>query len=136
MAAEGGCLCRGVRYRIDGEVGPAGYCHCADCRKLTGSPFGISSPVAIQDFVIESGNLGAFTKQADSGRSLTRYFCPDCGSPIYTWAPDNPDVAYVKAGTFDEPELIHPTLEAWCGSRVDWAVIPQDLAQFEKGRFA
>lgn len=33
MAASGGCLCGAVRFTCDGELGPAGYRHCEDCRR-------------------------------------------------------------------------------------------------------
>ena len=39
----GGCLCEAVRYEYDGEVGPAGICHCRDCRHVTGSAFIVRS---------------------------------------------------------------------------------------------
>ena len=134
MTAKGGCLCGAVRYRIETGIGPAGYCHCADCRKLTGGPFGISAPVATDGFFIDTGKLGKFTKCGDSGRELTRHFCSDCGSPIFTSAPAHPQTVYIKGGTLDDPSLIAPALEAWCSSKVEWARIPLNLRQFSKGR--
>lgn len=38
----GGCLCGQIQYEYKGEVGPAVYCHCSDCRKVTGSAFIVS----------------------------------------------------------------------------------------------
>ena len=37
---SGSCLCRSCVYQIDGGIEPAGVCHCEDCRKVTGGPFG------------------------------------------------------------------------------------------------
>ena len=34
---RGSCLCGGVRYEIDGQIGPALNCHCSMCRKATGA---------------------------------------------------------------------------------------------------
>ena len=133
MAATGGCLCGEVRYRIGGEVGPAAYCHCDDCRRVTGSAFNVSAPVQFADFELASGTLGHHTKAAEGGTPLTRYFCAACGSPIYTASPRHPDVIYVKAGSFDDPAVIHPERQAWTSSRVPWAVIPPALRSFSKG---
>jgi hypothetical protein len=36
---EGGCLCGGVRYRVTGKLGPAGYCHYKQCQRASGSAF-------------------------------------------------------------------------------------------------
>jgi hypothetical protein len=44
---------------------------------------------------------------------LTRYFCPECGSPLYTVSPVHPDVLYLKAGTLDDPRLVQPRHQNW-----------------------
>lgn len=133
MPITGGCLCGAVRYSIAGEVGPAGYCHCTDCRRVTGSAFNIAAPVRKADFDL-TGELGSHSHPAESGMILTRYFCAACGSPIYGGSPRHPDIVYVRAGTFDDPDVVRPALEAWCSSKVSWAQIPASLQTFAKGR--
>ena len=64
----GGCLCGAVRYACDDEPGTAGYCHCSDCRRVSGSAFGVSVPVAASAFRITKGTPKSYTKAADSGR--------------------------------------------------------------------
>jgi hypothetical protein len=77
----GGCLCGSVRYQCEGELGPAAYCHCVDCRKCTDSAFNIGVRIEARQFQIVRGSPRAFTKSGESGTPLTRHFCPDCGSP-------------------------------------------------------
>jgi hypothetical protein len=36
---KGSCLCGGVCYEIDGEVGPMAHCYCSMCRKQHGASF-------------------------------------------------------------------------------------------------
>jgi hypothetical protein len=132
VAVTGGCLCGAVRYSISGELGPAGYCHCSDCRRVTGSAFNIAAPVRISDFEL-TGRLGSYAHPAESGTMLTRYFCAACGSPIYGGSPRHPDVIYVRAGSFDDPAVIRPNRQSWTRSRVDWAVIPPTITTFNKG---
>ena len=132
--ASGGCLCGAVRWEIDGEVGAAEVCHCADCRRVTGSAFIASARQDAESFRIVSGTLGSYTQTADSGNELTRYFCANCGSPIYGDSPAHPGVVYVRAGTFDDPSLIHLSHQSWTDSAVPWAHIPPDLPSYEKGR--
>ena len=62
----GGCLCGAVRYCYKGPVGPAAYCHCADCRRVTGSAFNVSVRLEIDKFRLERGDVKAYTKRADS----------------------------------------------------------------------
>jgi hypothetical protein len=130
----GGCLCGAVRYEYEGVVGAAAYCHCADCRRVSGSAFGVSVSVEADKLTFLSGTLGHFTTIADSGSQVTRYFCTGCGSPIYTLPPHRPGIVFIKAGSLDDPSLVTPNRQAWVSSAVPWHVIPPDLPSFEKGR--
>ena len=128
----GGCLCGGVRYRYEGEIGPANYCHCADCRRVTGSAFNIGLRVAARAFRTVKGKPKGFTKTGDSGNELTRHFCPDCGSPLYTSSPRHPETLYLKAGSLDDHSLVRPTHQNWLVSRVSWAVPFAGLRGYSK----
>jgi hypothetical protein len=129
----GGCLCGAVRYAHDGPIGAANCCHCEDCRRCTGGPFGISIRMEAARFRILSGSPRGFTKTADSGRSLTRHFCPDCGSPIYTTADQHAGHVYVKAGSLDDPTLVRVDRQAWTDRRVPWAILDPALPGRAKG---
>ena len=107
---EGRCLCGHVSYEYRGTIGSAGYCHCEDCRRCTGSAFNVSVRFDLADFHIAGGQPKRFTKRADSGNELTRHFCPECGSPIYTSSPRHPEFVYVKAGTLDDPSVVRKKL--------------------------
>lgn len=129
----GRCLCGGVAFAYDGVVGPANYCHCEDCRRCTGGPFNIGVRLSRSRFRVTSGVPRGFTKSGDSGQELTRHFCPDCGSPLYTSAPKHPDYVYVKAGVLDDPGVVEPTHQNWIASAVPWRNIPTDLRSFTHG---
>ena len=130
-AFSGSCLCGACVYRIDGEIEPAGVCHCEDCRKVTGGPFGVSFPVPRDRFSMD-GTTATYAKAADSGVMLTRHFCPSCGSPLYTESTGRPEVVYVKAGTLDQPAAIRIERQSWTASQVDWASIPTGIASYRK----
>jgi hypothetical protein len=130
----GGCLCGAVRYEYRGDIGTAGYCHCNDCRRTSGSAFGVSVHVLAAGFRIVAGEPKGYTKSGDSGRAVTRYFCANCGSPLYTAPPRHPDLVFLKAGSLDDPSLVKPDREAWTRSRVGWAAIAPDVASYETSR--
>jgi hypothetical protein len=130
---HGRCLCGHVRYEYDGSVGPANYCHCEDCRRCTGSAFNIGVRCDRADLHITGGSPKGFTKRGESGNELTRHFCPECGSPIFTSSPKHPDSVYVKAGTLDDPSLVKPTHQSWVASAVSWSHIDPGIASFTKG---
>src|SRR5258708_21489904 len=120
MTNAGGCLCGSVRFECE-DLGSAGYCHCEDCRRCTGSAFNVSVRCPTSTFRIVSGNLGDFTKSGTSGYELTRHFCRNCGSPIYTSSPRDPAVIFIKAGVLDDPSVAKPTLQAWSTSQVEYS---------------
>jgi hypothetical protein len=130
----GGCLCGSIRFAIVGSLASAAYCHCTDCRKCTGSAFNVSVPVESENFKLLSGKPKGFTKTADSGNELTRNFCQECGSPIFTSSPHHPDRVYVKAGLFDDPNVVVPAYQSWLSSSVSWSQIPLGLPGYKKGR--
>lgn len=130
----GGCLCAGVRFAIRGPVREAAYCHCSDCRKCTGSAFNVSVAVERRHFEILAGCPQGFTKTAASGNELTRHFCADCGSPLFTSSPRHAEMFYVKAGALDDPTLVKPTYQSWTRSAVPWATTEAGLRSYETSR--
>ena len=46
----GSCLCKKVRYAIEGNLGIFQYCHCSRCRKFTGSAFSANLMVSPAKF--------------------------------------------------------------------------------------
>lgn len=130
----GGCLCGAVQFVCSGKLGPAVYCHCADCRKSSGSAFHVGVPLETKSFKIISGAPKSFTKRADSGHELTRYFCSDCGSPLYNSISRRPEMVFIKAGALDNPKLVEPNCQIWTRSSVAWSIIETELPGHEKGR--
>ena len=90
--------------------------------------------VAAAGFSIARGTPKSFIKQGDSGRPVTRFFCGDCGSPLYTLPPLHPEVVFIKAGSLDDPTLVVPDRQAWTRSRVTWAEIDPAIASYETNR--
>ena len=132
MTIKGGCLCGQVRYSIDAEPLYAGFCHCRDCMKATGSGFGAFMGFRAADVAV-SGETRRFTKTGGSGDPTARYFCPDCGSTVYGDGGEaNPgrDIT-IYAGTLDEPELFQPQVAIFTHSRPSWARTMADVPQYE-----
>ncbi len=130
VTLKGGCLCEAVQYEWRGESTSASYCHCPDCRKATGGPYTVGVGVDAAGLTIRSGKTAGYTKTADSGNQITREFCPECGSPLFTRAEVCPERVWIKAGSLDTPELIEPTYQSWIGMAVPWAYLDKDLPSF------
>lgn len=131
---SGGCLCGFVRYEYDGELGPANYCHCNDCRRTTGSAFNIGIKAYASMLRVVIGRVKGYTKTGSSGNAITREFCPECGSPLFTRTPAKPQFVWIKAGSLDDPKLVKPIYQIWSDRKVLWAQIDAELPEFPGNR--
>ncbi len=105
---SGGCLCGKVRYTVSGPPFNTGLCHCADCRKESGSSFTTFANWPRSAFSF-SGEVLTF-----KGRS----FCPQCGSRLFNL---NEDAVEVRIGSLDDaPNGINPGKEIWIKRREPW----------------
>jgi len=116
----GGCLCGAVRYTIDVPVTELRQCHCLDCQKASGSIGTIGATIASAAFRITQGTPKRYSVLADSGRTLHRYFCGDCGSPIYSQRANIPETVVMRAGTFDDSEGMKVTFHVWTSRARSW----------------
>jgi hypothetical protein len=130
----GGCLCGAVRYEYQGQPGDASYCHCDDCKKATGGPYTVGVLSQSDKLRIIKGQVKGYTTTGDSGREITRQFCPECGSPLFTRAEKCPGFVFIKAGSLDDPSIVKPSCEIWTKCAVDWAYVDQNLPKYPKGR--
>jgi len=101
---NGGCLCGQIRYEIRSEPKHIFYCHCTDCQKETGGPFTTELYVAPEQVQI-SGNFQQYVVVGDSGKEVTRNFCPKCGSVIMTEFEVDPEYICVKACSLDDASM-------------------------------
>jgi hypothetical protein len=118
------CLCGGIRLSYSGKIGPSNYCHCEDCRRVTGSAFNIGVRVDRKDLKVNAtAEMRSYKYVSSSGREIERYFCGTCGSPMLTLHPAKPEYAWVKAGIINQPDIVNPTYENWIKDKVKWATI-------------
>ncbi|WP_437781054.1 GFA family protein [Sorangium sp. So ce1097] len=107
---SGGCSCGAVRFRVRGEPIRVGLCHCADCRRVTGSVF--------LAFAIWS--WASFESTGETRCWDGRSFCPICGSRLFSLREEEGE-AEIKLGCLDEaPVDLAPTYELWIKRRERW----------------
>ena len=112
----GGCQCGALRYRIEGPLGPAGFCHCRMCQKAFGS-FG--APLVSADparFRWTRGEPAIFR----SSPVVARGFCRDCGTPMFMLE-DGYGPIELAIGTLDDPATAAPDHVAGVESKLPWA---------------
>lgn len=129
----GSCLCGAVQYSFTAEPVTAVHCHCADCQKATGSGYATVFGLPIENVAVTGrAHLAHYTLTADSGKEVTREFCRDCGSPLFTEADTNPGFLWIKAGSLEDASWLEPTDACWTGSATSWAPAVKGLTHHER----
>jgi len=134
LPQTGGCQCGALRYEITQAPTLVYTCHCTECQRLTGSAFSMALVVVAGAFHLAGTEPRPFFRVADSGRTVTRWVCQDCGT--WMWSGPKPDPATrdalrVRAGTLDDTSWLRPTVHFWTRSMQPWVVLPAGDQRFE-----
>ena len=119
----GSCLCGAIRYTIDVPVTELRACHCTHCQKSSGASGTVNAIIPSSAFKLTQGTPKRYDAKADSGRTLYRYFCGDCGSPMYSQRATAPERVVVRAGSFDDSSGMKITGNIWTASAAPWSYI-------------
>lgn len=126
----GGCLCGAIRYAISAPVTELRACHCRSCQRASGAGGTVGAVVPREAFTITQGKPKRYSAVADSGRTLHRHFCPDCGSQLYSLREQSPQMIVVRAGTLDDSNGLKITANIWTKSARSWSHIDPATKQF------
>ena len=117
---EGGCSCGAVRFVLK-RVLFVWLCHCNECKKRTGSAYGISLPVdddAVEEF---TGATRIFTRSGESGGKVDYEFCPNCGTTVRWRVGRIGNRLCFAGGALDDPRQIEVNGEMYAGESLEWA---------------
>jgi hypothetical protein len=76
----------------------------------------------------------SYADKGESGKSLSRKFCRNCGSSLATEAEAYPGAIIIKAGTLDDRSWLKPNTHIWTNSAQPWVRIEPGATTFSKGR--
>ena len=121
------CACGGVTATAEGEPDIVVVCHCTQCQRRSGSPFGVGAYFR-RSVVTLAGATKMFVRAVEgSSRTITNHFCPDCGSTVY-WTLDlRPQHIGIAVGQFTDPEFKRPTRAVWAQHQHEWVALPPDI---------
>lgn len=114
----GSCLCGTVRFEISGNFDAFFLCHCARCRKGSGSAHGANLFASKATIAWLAGETDVASYRVPATRH-ERSFCRTCGSALPREQMDGA-LLVVPAGSLDGPVDIRPTAHICCDSRADW----------------
>ncbi len=129
---EGGCSCGAVRYRMTPPPMIVHCCHCLDCQRLSGGGFAVNILIETDRVELLSGELETTASATGSGREQIIKRCPHCRVAVWSHYPGGRDrLAFVRAGTLDEPSAITPDVHIYTRSKLPWVALPEGALAFE-----
>ncbi|BDX05540.1 GFA family protein [Planctobacterium marinum] len=104
LMLSGGCFCGKVTFNVHGTPNASYFCHCQQCRKLTGSAHASNmqiKPDAV-DFTQGKDWINEFS--CPTGRAFSNAFCRNCGSGL-PFMGKSGEWMYVPIGSLDNPPV-------------------------------
>jgi len=119
------CCCGDLKIEVTGKPERHGMCHCNDCKRRTGSAFGLSAYFKNENVIILFGESVCYQVHNQNKDAVQeRFFCKKCGTTLYWNVSCYPQLTGVAGGCFAEDALDRPSYSASHGSKYDWVKVP------------
>ena len=132
MHLEGSCHCGAVHFSLDSaQPYPYQRCYCSICRKTQGGGYAVNiggDAGSLQVSGRESISVyHARMRQPDGSVEISsgeRHFCRECGSALWVYSPEWPELVHPFASAIDTelprpPQYTHLML----GSKAGWVEV-------------
>jgi hypothetical protein len=127
------CSCGALRVATSGEPAAVVACHCSECQRRSGSPFGVGAYFEREQVRVE-GPSTVYERAGAEGRKLRNHFCPVCGTNLF-WELDlRPNHIGVAVGGFVDAGFPPPARSVWEENRHGWVAFAHELEHFPRGR--
>lgn len=134
MELHGSCHCRAVSFTVSSRYAyPYQRCYCSICRKTQGGGgYAINLSASAKTMKIQGeaavSTYHAMLRDEDGSEKTSRaarHFCKHCGSALWLFSPEYPDLIHPFASCIDSdlpvpPEHTHLLL----GSKAGWVEVP------------
>lgn len=124
---KGACECGQVKFTLEGDLRPVVYCHCTQCRKLSGHHWAATSVPLDKITFQEDAGLKWFAS-SDWAR---RGFCGNCGAMLFYEMKGEGRIS-IGAGSLEDGAGLVEGKHFFVGDKGDYYKICDDLEQIEK----
>jgi hypothetical protein len=132
MKVEGRCHCGQITFEAEINPESVRICHCTDCQTMSGSAYRVNVAAAAATFVLRSGQPKIYIKTAESGKPRAHVFCSNCGTQIYSAAPQDPPTYAIRVGTLKQRAQLPPRTQIWFRSALPWVTDLSNVQQVER----
>ena len=130
---SGRCLCDLVRFECGAEPEFQACCHCDDCRHAGGGVYG--SFVFMSEEALQiTGEMGSYEHESDRGNTMTKHFCPTCGSHMFGSNSKTPERRAVWVGVIDDASWFKPQAYVYARKKLPHTPVNPEVETFDKMR--
>jgi hypothetical protein len=125
------CACGQASITVDAPPTSHGICHCTNCKRRTGSAFGISAYFDRAAVVSQSGETRTYAFHHDAqDHDQERRFCPSCGTTLFWFVSTLPGQIGIAGGCFADEGIGEPGYSVTDRKRASWLTIPSGWKTF------
>ena len=132
-AADGGCACGAVRYRMTSRPLFVHCCHCRWCQRESGASFALNAMIESERVTLVRGTPEVVTAPTLSGAGQDIVGCPSCRVTLWShYANAGDAVCFVRVGSLDEPDRLPPDIHIFTASKQPWVVLADGVPAVEE----
>lgn len=114
----GGCCCERITFTIEDRFHRFYFCHCKQCRKLTGTAHA-SNLFTEPDNIKWIKGKDKTTRYDHAKRTFSKVFCSECGSSLPFLSKDGQSLIVPAGSLNDEPSKQVDT-QIFCEEQTQW----------------
>ena len=130
MTRTATCACGQASITVNALPTAHGICHCTNCKRRTGSAFGISAYFDRTSVLEQTGSTLTYEFHHEAqNHDQRRHFCQACGTTLFWYVSTMPEKIGIAGGCFAPEALPDPTysvthrnIEAWLQIPGNWKV--------------
>ncbi len=126
------CLCGDIELKSTSDPTFQANCHCDDCRRAGGSAYASLVFVPTEALTVTKGEPASYQHQSDRGSTMTKYFCPNCGSQLFGFGSANPGRRSVRVGVIDDASWFKPTANVYVSRKLPSTPLNEDAKAFDQ----
>lgn len=127
------CACEAATITVAGEPEIYGICHCTNCKRRTGSAFGISAYFPRKLVAATTGNTHVYAfHHAAQDHDQKRHFCATCGTTLFWYNSALPKLIGIAGGCFADEDIGEPKMSVTHSKKFAWLELPDSWKKFHK----
>ncbi|MFT5722637.1 MAG: hypothetical protein ACI9W6_002970, partial [Motiliproteus sp.] len=124
---SGGCCCGEVTFSLEDNFSNFYFCHCQQCRKLTGTAYA-SNLFTSPDNISWTKGIDKTIRYDHPERSFSKAFCSKCGSGL-PFVSKSGKSLIVPAGSLNEEPSKELDAQIFCAEQTEWHKAGIDVAK-------